>query len=187
MKDCYKFKSIISNYIDKEISFRDRKFFETHKESCISCKTLFSSVYATKKQMQAMPNVKVSDDFMDTLRTKILNDRNSRILASQNQGFSFRKIPAFAYGFSSVMVLVIVGFIFMQKPASSTSPALQIPIAAQEKIDDAKNFQQQFNATPAHLQKSNLANTKIDSGKANSDDNLRNFENNLNKVDYQPK
>jgi len=148
---------------------------------------MFSSVFATKRQMQAMPNVSAGDDFMENLRTKILNDRNSRILASQNQGFSFRRAPAFAYGFSSVMVLVIAGFIFLQIPTTGNSTATEMPVAAQEKIEDAKTFQQQFDATPEHLKSSNLANTKVDSGKAKSDNNLGNFENNLNKVDYQKK
>jgi hypothetical protein len=187
MKNCYKFKSLISNYIDKEISFRDRRFFESHKSQCADCKALFNNVAATKNHMHTMPSVTVSNTFMDSLRKKILDDRNSRILASQNQGFSLRRIPAFAYGFSSVLVLVIVGFIMLQLPTNSPVPAQQLPLTAQEKLDDAKQFQQKFDATPAYLKSENLANTPVDSGVGVNNDPARNFENNLNKVDYKKK
>ncbi|MBN2281904.1 MAG: zf-HC2 domain-containing protein [Candidatus Marinimicrobia bacterium] len=188
MKNCYKFKSLISNYIDKEISFRDRKFFESHKNECSSCQSLYTSVFSMKQRLGSLTSVETSNQFMESLRNKILKDRNSRILASQNKGFSFRQIPAFAYGFSSLMILVIAGFIYLQMPVNATNQEQQIPIAAQEKINNAKTtFQQQFDATPAHLPEETLAKAKADSGKSVQGDNVRNFENNMNKVDYQKK
>lgn len=74
----------------------------------------------------------------------------------------------------------------MKMPTAENAVTTQMPIAVQDKIEDAKSFQQQFNATPGHLN-TNLANTKVDSGKTKSSDKMVNFQNNLNTVDYQKK
>lgn len=187
MKNCYKFKSLISNYIDKEISFRERKFFESHIEECVDCKTLFASVSATRNQMQRLPQMKVNDDFMDSLRSKILADRNSKILASQSNSFSWKRIPAYTYALSSLLVIVVVGFTMMKVSDRNSIPLQQMPLATQEKIDDAKKFQQKFDATPAYLKNDNLANTQVDSMVKDEDNTVKNFDNNLSKVGYQKK
>ncbi len=187
MKNCYKFKSLISNYIDKQISFRDRRFFESHRENCEDCNTLFASVFKTREKMHHLPQIPVSDEFMSSLRKRILNDRNSRILASQNKKISLNRIPSFAYAFSSVLVLVIIGFFMMKTSGNVAPPTPKLPVTAQKQIDDARKFQQQFDATPAYLQPDQLANTQVDSGLSDEDEPARNFENNLNKVDYQKK
>ncbi len=185
MKNCYKFKSLISKYIDKEISFRERRFFESHKAGCGQCNHLYSAVTENRTAMQKLTREKVSDDFMDSLRKKILDDRNSHILASQNKGGSFRNIPFFAYGFSSVIAVVIIGFIFMKMPDNQPIPAQQLPVAAKEKIDDARKFQQKFDATPAYLKAQNLTGTQIDSAKENKA--VKNLQNNVSRVNYQKK
>jgi len=136
--------------------------------------------------MKHLSEIKVNDDFMDTLRARILADRNAKILASQTNGYSWRRVPAFTYVLSSLMVLVIVGFTWRQM-ADNAAPAPQIPLATQEKIDDAKKFQQQFDATPAYLQNDRLANTQADSMVDDKNNSVRDFERNLNKVGYQKK
>lgn len=186
MKNCYKFKSLISNYIDKEISFRERKFFESHLSDCTSCEAIYSSITATKAQMQNLPKIKVSDDFMKTLRAKILTDRNSKILASQASGFSLKKLPLYTYALSSLMIVVIVGFTMMKMSQWQKKPTMQLPIATQEKIDDTKNFQQKFDATPSHIQ-NNLVDSQIDSSGESRDKAVKEIKTNLNKVGYQKK
>ncbi len=187
MKNCYKFKSLISNYIDKEISFQERIFFNDHIEKCSSCKTLFSSISTTKNGMQKMSKLSVNDNFMDSLRSKILEERNTKIIASQNTKYSFKRVPSFAYAFSTIIVIVLVGFTIMKISNNNMISVQQLPLATQEKINDVNNFQQQFNATPSYLKNNNLVNTKLDSGSGNNDNSVMKFENNLNKVGYQKK
>jgi len=137
--------------------------------------------------MHQMPQITVGDEFMTSLRKRILDHKNARILSSQNKNFSLNRIPAFAYAFSSVLVLVIVGFLMMKTSGSVAPQSQQLPVATQQQIDDARQFQQQFDATPGYLAPEQMANTQVDSGLGNEDDPARNFENNLNKVDYQKK
>lgn len=186
MKNCYKFKSLISNYIDKEISFKERKFFESHLEECVECKATYASISATRNHMQNLPKVTVSDDFMDSLRSRILADRNAKIIASQNTGFSWKRVPAFTYALSSLAVVIIAVFTMMKVDGGGPASVQQMPMVTQEKIDDAKNFQQKFDATPAHLKDANLVNAPIDS-MVKDDDAARDFEKNINKVGYQEK
>ena len=133
MISCYQFKKYISDYIDKEISFHNRKSFEEHLENCPSCNVLFQSILNTKKSMSCFTKVAVSDDFMLKLRDRILADRNTRIQSSQKRGFSLNKIPSFAYGFAAALLIVIVSFFIFRYQKYGGSTAVAPPIV-QEQI-----------------------------------------------------
>ncbi|MCD6204324.1 MAG: zf-HC2 domain-containing protein [Candidatus Marinimicrobia bacterium] len=125
MISCYQFKNTISRYIDRDVSFRSRKSFEKHMESCPDCKKLYQSILATKQAMNQLPEVTVSDDFLEKLRTKIVADRNARIEASLKKGFFPNRIPSFTYGFAAALLAVLVGFYFFElKPVAKT---MQMP------------------------------------------------------------
>ncbi|MBN2600584.1 MAG: zf-HC2 domain-containing protein [Candidatus Marinimicrobia bacterium] len=143
MISCYQFKTIISHYIDKDISFQGRKSFEEHMDSCPGCKQLYQSILSTKNSMLQFAEVTVSDNFLDKLRTKILAERNARIEASLNKGFSLNRIPSFTYGFAAALVAVIIGFYLFEFQTRSI-PTQMPPQIVQEKIQqktgDPKNY-----------------------------------------------
>ncbi len=133
MKNCYRFKTLISNYLDKEITFNDRKFFNEHLKDCKSCKFMFNSITDNQKSLKNLPKITVSENFMPDLRNKILADRNAKILASQNLGFSFRRIPSYTYAFSSILAIVVIGFIMMKIPHQQNPAGVALPPMAMQK------------------------------------------------------
>ena len=133
MISCYQFKTIISQYMDKDISFQGRKSFEEHMDGCPGCKQLYQSILSTKNSMLQFAEMRVSENFLGDLRTKILAERNARIEASLNKGFSLNRIPSFAYGFVAALVAVIIGFYLLEFQTGS-SPAQMPPRIVQEKI-----------------------------------------------------
>ncbi len=133
MISCYQFKNYISDYVDKEISFHNRKRVEEHLENCSSCKALFQSILNIKKSMSSFTKVAVSDDFMLKLKDRILADRNARIQSSQKKAFSLNKIPSFAYGFAAALLIVVASFFIFRYQKYGSSTAVAPPIV-QEQI-----------------------------------------------------
>ena len=133
MISCYQFKNYISDFIDKEISFRNRKLVEEHLGNCSSCKELFQSILNTKISMNNFAEITVSDDFMLKLRNRILADRNARIQLSRKNSYSFSKIPSFIYGFAAALLIVVVGFFIFRYQKYGVSSAVAPPIV-QEQI-----------------------------------------------------
>ena len=134
MIDCYKFKELISDFIDEDISFHNRKLFEEHRNSCPTCKKLLESIQQTTKAMHNFSKLSVSEDFKQKLRDRILADRYARIQASRQKGFSFNKIPSFVYGFAAALVVVIVGFVLLNTQQGIQTP---VPEYVKEQIQTA--------------------------------------------------
>lgn len=132
MISCYHFKNNISSYIDKKISFQKRQEFEEHLTKCSSCKALFESIIQTRQQLHNLPAVTVSEDFLPNLRQRILADRNARIMAGQER-FSWRRLPAFVYGFAAALVAVIIGFMLYKSPPKTGNYGAP-PQIVQDKI-----------------------------------------------------
>ncbi|HMA62095.1 MAG TPA: anti-sigma factor [bacterium] len=145
MQNCYYFKQLISNYLDGEINYNDKDFFEKHLEECPQCSQLFNSIKSTKKQLQNIPVPELSPEFHTNLRNKILQIRENQ---SQPSGFFdfFNKIPALSYGFAAALVILITAFSIHQyqnmAPASSTTTPKIVKDKLNQKQMDSP--QQQF-------------------------------------------
>ena len=159
MISCYQFKTIISRYIDKDISFQDRKSFEEHMDSCQGCEQLYQSILSTKNSMAQFADVTVSKNFFGNLRTKILAERNARIETSLSKGFSLNRIPSFAYGFAAALVAVIIGFYLLEfQPGSG--PTRMPPQIVQEKIRQNTPGSENHPGTPPLMSRGQLANSE---------------------------
>jgi len=132
MISCYQFKNQISLYIDDEMNFQKRTEFEGHLETCPNCKKLLGAITATKARMHNFNTLSVSAGFYTNLQNRILADRNARIRAARQKGFSFHKIPSFAYGFAAAFLAVVAGFMIMKTPPNAQPGALQLPVAQQQ-------------------------------------------------------
>ncbi len=138
MHNCYKFRELISNYIDQDINFNDRKFFEKHLQACSTCQQLFKSIKTTHQQLKQLSTLTVSTDFFTNLQQKILNDRNNRSPAARQRSLRFNKIPAFTYGFAGALLAVIIGFIIIQyQKFSDSQPTVEQPPIVQEHLPQA--------------------------------------------------
>ncbi len=186
MISCYQFKTIISRYIDKDISFQNRKSFEEHMDNCPGCKELYQLILGTKISMNQFSNVTVSDNFLENLKNKILTERNAQIEASLQKGFSFSRIPSFVYGFAAALVVVIIGFYLIELQPSFQSRQMP-PQIVQEKIQKSSPGARQYQSTPPLLSQGQMAASEsVSDSIGKSDDNLRqsqqDFQNKIKTV-----
>jgi len=114
MMNCYQFRNFISNFIDENISFKNRQAFQEHLNECPVCQKIYSSILATRQNMLSLPKISVSDDFKLNLRNRILSDRSAATQPNSHRGFNLNRIPSFAYGFAVAVVAVVVGFFILQ-------------------------------------------------------------------------
>lgn len=159
MISCYQFKTFMSNYIDKDISFQKRKYFQEHLDACPQCQKLYRSIVTTKTKMGNFPEVSVSENFLNNLQNKILAERNARIQAGISRGFALRRTPSFAYGFAAAFLAVIIGF-YMLEFQPNTRPPQAPPKLVQEKIRPNPSIPNYEQSNPAMTTPGQLANSE---------------------------
>ena len=69
----YEFESLISDYIEGELSFNKRKDFEAYMKEDIKAKRLLDDVEKTLNEMNNLRGVSTSDEFNSKLLLKIKN------------------------------------------------------------------------------------------------------------------
>ena len=107
----YEFESLISDYIEGELSFNKREEFEAYMEEDISAKTLLNDVKKTLNEMKNIKGVATSDDFNSKLLLKV-KDKTSVIGNNKNSIFGFT--PFYASLFSSLCIAIfILGYTFI--------------------------------------------------------------------------
>ena len=107
----YEFESLISDYIEGELSFNKREEFESYMEADISAKTLLHDVKKTLNEMKNIKGVATSDDFNSKLLLKV-KDETPIIGNNKNSIFGFT--PFYASIFSSLCIAIfILGYTFL--------------------------------------------------------------------------
>ena len=107
----YEFESLISDYIEGELSFNKREEFEAYMEEDISAKTLLNDVKKTLNEMKNIKGVTTSDDFNSKLLLKV-KDETPIIENNKNSIFGFT--PFYASIFSSLCIAIfILGYTFI--------------------------------------------------------------------------
>ena len=107
----YEFESLISDYIEGELSFNKRENFEAYMEEDISAKTLLNDVKKTLNEMKNIKGVTTSDDFNSKLLLKV-KDETPIIENNKNSIFGFT--PFYASIFSSLCIAIfILGYTFI--------------------------------------------------------------------------
>jgi len=139
MMNCYQFKNSISSYIEEDINFKRRKEYEEHLQGCPECRLLHNRILQNKKRLASLPKVAVSDQFMYHLQNKILADRNARSRQSLQNGFSFKRIPSFAYGFAAALLAVVTVFFILQSQGVDSTTS-GVPPVVQEQINQQPPF-----------------------------------------------
>ena len=107
----YEFESLISDYIEGELSFNKREEFEAYMEEDISAKTLLNDVKKTLNEMKNIKGVATSEDFNSNLLLKV-KDKTSIVGNNKNSIFGFT--PFYASIFSSLCIAIfILGYTFL--------------------------------------------------------------------------
>ena len=107
----YEFESLISDYIEGELSFNKREEFEAYMGEDISAKTLLNDVKKTLNEMKNIKGVATSDDFNSKLLLKV-KDETPIIGNNKNSIFGFT--PFYASIFSSLCIAIfILGYTFL--------------------------------------------------------------------------
>ena len=107
----YEFESLISDYIEGELSFNKREEFEAYLGEDISAKTLLNDVKKTLNEMKNIKGVTTSDDFNSKLLLKV-KDETPIIENNKNSIFGFT--PFYASIFSSLCIAIfILGYTFI--------------------------------------------------------------------------
>jgi len=107
----YEFESLISDYVEGDLSFNKREEFEVYMEEDVSAKTLLNDVKKTLNEMKNIKGVATSDDFNSKLLLKV-KDKTSVIGNNKNSIFGFT--PFYASLFSSLCIAIfILGYTFI--------------------------------------------------------------------------
>ena len=101
----YEFESLISDYIEGELSFNKRKEFEAYMEKDTDAKTLLNDVKKTINEMKNLRGVSTSDTFNSKLLFKV-KDKTSIIVDNKNSIFGFT--PFYASIFSSLCIAIFI-------------------------------------------------------------------------------
>ena len=107
----YEFESLISDYVEGELSFNKREEFEAYMEEDVSAKILLNDVKKTLNEMKNIKGVATSDDFNSKLLSKV-KDKTSVTGNNKNSIFGFT--PFYASIFSSLCIAIfILGYTFI--------------------------------------------------------------------------
>ena len=107
----YEFESLISDYIEGELSFRKRKELEAYMEQDIAAEKLLNDVKKTLNEMKNLSGVSISSEFNSKLLSKVKNE-TSLSLVNENNIFGFT--PFYASIFSSICIAIfIIGYSFI--------------------------------------------------------------------------
>ena len=101
----YEFESLVSDYIEGELSFKKREEFEAYMGNDISAKTLLNDVKKTLNEMKNIKGVATSDDFNSKLLLKV-KDKTPIIGNNKNSIFGFT--PIYASIFSSLCIAIFI-------------------------------------------------------------------------------
>ena len=111
--DRYNFEEHISAYLDNELSDPDRKIFEEILSSHPSCNKKFEEVKRMVLNLNELPNLETSNDFIPNLNKRIDQEINqeSSFLAQIKDTFFLRPNMGFAMSFAA---LFLISYIFIE-------------------------------------------------------------------------
>jgi len=101
----YEFESLISDYIEGDLSFNKRKEFEDYMKEDIVAKKLLNDVNNTLNEMKNLRGISTSDNFNSKLLLEVKNRANS-IENNKNSIFGFT--PFYASIFSSLCIAIFI-------------------------------------------------------------------------------
>lgn len=138
MRDCDKFKLSISEYVDGQLTGEEKDAVEAHLKSCKKCQQLAQNLRALKGALRNLAPVRTSTDFDAMLRAniRIRNKSQWRRPNSRREVFMPWRIPAYALGIISIVIIAFVSINLMQQHQSAPLATSQQNSAAQVSSTD---------------------------------------------------
>ena len=107
----YVFESLISDYIEGELSFKKRKELEAYMKEDIAAEKLLNDVKKTLNEMKKLNSVSTSSEFNSKLLLKV---KSETPLILDNKNYIFGFTPFHASIFSSICIAIfIIGYTFI--------------------------------------------------------------------------
>ena len=129
----YEFESLISEYIEGELSFNKMEDFEAYMEEDVSAKILLNDVKKTLNEMKNIKGVATSDDFNSRLLLKV-KDKTSIVVNNKNNIYGFT--PFYASIFSSLCIAIfIISYTFIPN-SNGLPPDTNFTNNQNQKIQD---------------------------------------------------
>tara|TARA_A100001035_G_scaffold252299_1_gene224724 strand:+ start:287 stop:811 length:525 start_codon:yes stop_codon:yes gene_type:complete len=171
----YEFENLISDYLEGELSFSNRKQFEYYLEENEEAKLLFLRVKDTLNNMKNAEKVSTSENFNLKLLSKI-KDKSSLIPKHRRNIFGLS--PLHASIFSSLCLAVIFTCYSLIAPESAPNSNFEYSLAPNDKLK--KSVQSQILKNNANI----TANDELDSLDLNSKEYKSNKKNKIKFVNY---
>jgi len=129
----YEFESLVSDYIEGELSFNKRKEFEAYMKEHNDAKTLLNDVKKTMNEMKNLRSVSTSDTFNSNLLLKVKNEIPTTV-NNKNNIFGFT--PFYASIFSSLCIAIfIISYTFIPN-SNGLPPDTNFTNNQNQKIQD---------------------------------------------------
>ena len=101
----YEFESLISDYVEGELSFNKMEEFEAYMEDDVSAKILLNDVKKTLNEMKNIKGVATSDDFNSKLWLKVKDKTPS---SGNNKNSIVGVTPFYASIFTSLCIAIFI-------------------------------------------------------------------------------
>ena len=117
--DRYNFENYISSYLDNELSESEKKKFEDIINSSSDCKMKFEETKKIILDVQTLPKLKTSENFIRNLNKRIDEEFNHqpKLIERVKDMFLFRPNLGFAM---SIGFLMLVSYLFIDNYENST-------------------------------------------------------------------
>ena len=117
--DRYNFENYISSYLDNELSESEKKKFEDIINSSSDCKMKFEETKKIILDVQTLPKLKTSENFIRNLNKRIDEEFNHqpKLIERVKDMFLFRPNLGFAM---SIGFLMLVSYLFIDNYDNST-------------------------------------------------------------------
>jgi hypothetical protein len=156
--DCAKIKSLLSEYADGVLDDQNMDMVQKHLLSCQSCAQEFSELKALIKQLNELPKIKASDEFIEKVHQRI--ERRDEFEGIMRKLFSPAKIklPAEIAGVL-VTAVIVIGFFHILNQDQQLSQQFSYyktpgklksgPVELAFVMNPRESYKDEFGAAPA--------------------------------------
>lgn len=133
MGSCATIRSMLSSYIENELSLQDEKMVKEHLAVCPSCSRVFQQSELIKMRLNSLQSLELSPAFNEKLRVRLTEEADE-----SNSIFSIKNV---SWSLSGVAVIAIAYFVFVLFITPETPgvqpPATVIPASAPAAVNSS--------------------------------------------------
>lgn len=83
MSNCHRMKSLLSAYIDREMTGEEAYLMREHISLCESCALEYEELRRVKQILAELPEVEPSDDFLDNTKTAVFANEKQKSISKR--------------------------------------------------------------------------------------------------------